>query len=215
MAFLEPTAPKFRVRRQASIRKTLTGITDETMVANIIAIYEQATAEEYHAGLGWYAVAHEIALDLGIGAEAGAGVIAALSPQLSWTSNIAAARNLVTNDDPNPAGIGNFVGRAREIRDGADPFDALGGRKVRSFYRNILMPSRPGAVTVDRHAVNIATNVDGRILEKPGCYQMVAGAYRTAARLADILPHECQAVCWVVWRRMLNEQGIRGHHFRV
>lgn len=215
MAFLEPTAPKYRVRRQASIRKALTDISDETMVANIINVFDRATADEYHAGLGWYAVAHEIALDLGIGVEAGAGVIAALSPQLSWTSNIAAAYNLVANDDPNPAGLGKFVGRARAIRDGADPFTTLGGRKVRSFYRNILMPSRAGAVTVDRHAVDIATNVDGRILESPGCYQMIGGAYRTAARLNGILPHECQAVCWVAWRRMLNDDGVRGHHFRV
>lgn len=215
MAFLETSAPKFRVRRQASIRKSISGLANESMVKNIIDIFDQATADEYHAGIGWYHVAHEIAVDLGLGASTGAGVIAALSPQLSWTANIAAAQNLVANDDPLPAGIGTFVGRAREIRDGADPFETLGGRKVRCFYRNILMPSRPGAVTVDRHAVAIATNVEGRILESPGCYQMVAGAYRTAARLADLLPHEMQAVTWVAYRRMLNDQGARGHHFRT
>lgn len=215
MAFMDPCAPKYRQRRQSTIRKTLDVIGEDPMVANILNIYDQCTADEFNAGVGWYPVAHELAVDLGVGARSGAGVFAALSPQLSWTSNITAAQNLVQNDDPNPAGIGKFVGRARDIRDGADPDIILGGRKVRSFYRNIFEPSRPGPVTIDRHAVAIATNHDVKSLEKNGFYVMVAAAYRGAARLAGLLPSEMQACTWLTWRRLLNDEGFRGHQFRV
>ena len=49
---------------------------------------------------------------------------------------------------------------ARAILAGADPLHALRGSKVRSFYRNIAEPLRPGPVTIDRHAVAILFGTD-------------------------------------------------------
>ena len=43
------------------------------------------------------------------------------------------------------------IDRACAILAGSDPYHVLGGRKERSFYRNILSPDTAGPVTVDRH----------------------------------------------------------------
>lgn len=211
MAFLEPASTRSRTNRQRAIKRITAPLSREPMVQNIINVFEQANDEEFEAGVAWYGVAHEIAIDLGLGAKTGAGVIAALSPQLGWAPNIAAAVNLVKEDNPRPAGIGPFIEKARRIRDGEEPEAVLGGRKVRSFYRNILYPGRPGPVTVDRHAVSVATDiVDIRALDKTGFYQMVAAAYRGAGRLLNLYPHQAQAITWLTYRRLLDEQGARG-----
>jgi hypothetical protein len=188
---------------------------EESMTKSILNVYDQATADERELGLVWYEGAHDIAAGMGISSKAGAGVMAALSPQLAWPANIKAAKNLVANDDPKPAGIGRFVTRGRKIRDGAEPLEELKGRKVRSFYRNIAFPNVSGPVTVDRHAIMIAGGTCLETLNYLGCYQMIAGAYRTAARKLQIKPHELQAITWMRWRSMLNEQGKPGAYQRT
>ena len=81
----------------------------------------------------------------------------------------------------------------------------LGGRKVRSFYRNIL--GIDSAVTVDRHAVAIVygrplSDREIKLLERAGAYTVIASAYRAAARRLGIAPSTLQAVTWLAWRRL-------------
>jgi hypothetical protein len=101
--------------------------------------------------------------------------------------------------------------KADAIAAGADPLDVLGGRKVRSFYRNIV--GHTGHVTVDRHAVAIVagrplTDREGKVLERIGPYTYVAGAYRAAARRLGVAPTELQAVTWLVWRRLKGDAEL-------
>jgi hypothetical protein len=171
--------------------------------------------------MGWYAAAHEIAADLSpsITTAAGAGIIAALSPQIGWVDNVAAARLTAAGEDEltiTAAGaLGENVRKAIAIRNGARPADILGGRKVRSFFANIYRPTTAGAVTIDRHAVAIAlygigapsAAVSDKYLERAAAYQWIAAAYRAEARSFGILPHQLQAIAWLAHRHELDRKA--------
>lgn len=217
---LTPATPNGRKLRQRAIARTVSELPPVAdMVRNIIDTVACATADEEHNGLTWYARAHAVAHDIGNrhGANVwqAAGVIAALSPQTPWHANIGYAVDAYANGADTIGHYDDAIRKADAIIGGAAPRNVLGGRKVRSFYVNIAEPTRHGRVTVDRHAVALAfygpdhghrwksgPPVSPKLLERVGAYQYVAAAYRGAARVLGIAPHECQAIAWVTWRRL-------------
>ena len=209
MTFLAPATPRGRANRQTAIRRSIERIDTADMVANILAVYETAVVTHgVPQGVHWYSTAHAIGRDIattyGLSIEQGCGILAALSPSTDWDRNIDLAYTMAETGDCFHA-YGDAVEKARAIRGGADPDVVLGGRKVRSFYRNILRPDRPGPVTVDRHAISIAmgrkvSDREAKMLERVGTYQLVAAAYRSAARRVGLAPHRMQSVTWDTWR---------------
>jgi len=179
------------------------------MVGRILAIYDEATESEHIDGAGWYPAANDIARLVGdIGgwsADAGAGIIAALSPQCSWDENI--VRALAFANGETVGAFSDALSKAERIAAGESPADVLGGRKVRSFYRNIV--GHESAVTIDRHAVAIVfgrslSNAETKLLGRAGTYTVIASAYRAAARRLGIAPSTLQAITWLAWRRIKN-----------
>jgi hypothetical protein len=81
------------------------------------------------------------------------------------------------------------------------------GLKTGNFYRSIMDPSDPEAVTIDRHAHDIALGRPygdaDRGLGAKGRYAVLSLAYRNAAAKLGILPSELQATTWVVWTESL------------
>lgn len=176
----------------------------------IVATYRRATPADMVDGATWYARARALATDLDpADPRRAAGVIAALSPRLTWTGNVSAARAAYAGL-PIPTLKANAL-KARAILDGADPLDVLGGLKVRAFYACIV-DDATDAVCVDMHAHDIAV---GRVtddatrgmLARVGAYDAVADAYRSAARIisretGETVPaYIVQATTWVTWRR--------------
>lgn len=214
---LKPALPRNRPVRQRAIRAALDLLPDAATIADRIdAIYALATESERLDGRAWYGAAHSIARSVTIGAdlksiEHGAGIVAALSPRCSWDENIARALTFADGDDV--GALEDGLDKAEAIGNGADPAEVLGGRKVRSFWRNIVGHS--AFVTVDRHAVAITydrplSNREIKILERPGAYQYVAACYRAAARRHGIPASELQAVTWLAWRRLKNRDNDLG-----
>jgi len=216
MSYVQPARPAGRKRRQSSYRATLSEFPELGHVHNITNVYRRADADTVAAGSGWYAVAHNIAHEqarrYGLTFSQCAGIIAALSPSTAWGRNVTLAETMCsTGDASHPYGL--CIDRARAIRNGGHAESILGGRKVRSFYANIVSPTVAGTVTIDRHAVAAAwgtVHVPDKILERAGAYQRVAGAYRTAARQLELLPHQLQAIVWVQWRQ---ETGADVHDY--
>ena len=180
-------------------------------VSNIMGTYFEATDEDVAAGLGWYAMAHQVATRIADGdTERGAGVIAALSPQKAWNENVAIAERAFAEGHASKQ-VSDACNKADHILWGShSPLDILGGNKVRNFYRAIM--GDEDAVVIDRHAFDVALGRIGddasrRILSRVGVYDTFAQAYRIAAqRLSDafgetILPSQVQAVTWLAWRR--------------
>lgn len=198
-------------------------MTDTPSVANILAVYNAATADDLREGLAWYQTAHQWCR-----VQAGsnrphliarnAGIVAALSPLNGWGNNKRKAaeviskrgRITVVKGQPNGIGLGNNVRKAVAIYKGADPLDVLSGDKVRAFYRTILDPMGDIDPVIDRHAFDIAvgerTDEKRRgILSRKGVYSQFAAAYREAAKIAGIGSAQMQAVTWIAWR---NIHGI-------
>lgn len=179
---------------------------------NIRNVYESASEAAKSEGEVWYSQAHVIAKALGAHTglplekqvKAGAGILAALSPQTDWGTNITFAWLLVLEGTQKHTTANH--NKAMRILNGEEPLDVLGGNKVRAFYGNILNPEDATVpVTIDRHAVAVYL---GRVPEQHAekaysnkqVWKRIEGAYRQAARHLNINPQVLQAVTWVEWR---------------
>lgn len=189
----------------------------DDMVLNILAFYAEATADERRGGRAWYAAAYEVAENIarrtGLAVDTVVAVIAVLSPQQEWESNVAWAIEVCeawVAGNPLPRrGLGNSLLRAeRALRgDTSDVLRTKGSLKVYNFYMAIL--SAPGAVAVDRHAIRVALgdpNANPPALSD-GRYALVADAYRAAASELRTGVRHVQAVTWVVVKRAREAHG--------
>jgi hypothetical protein len=174
---------------------------------NVLRVWETATDVHRENGMAWYALAHRIAHDISGGdIVRGAGVLAALSPQKEWNLNIRlAARAFETGVATGNTGPCNA--KANAILAGANPLDVMGnGLKTRNFYVNILDPECADALTIDRHAYDVALAAraenNKRLGLTPTRYAAFAAAYVGAADTLGILPHQLQAVTWEAWREV-------------
>lgn len=175
----------------------------EALVTNIIRVYRRANSEQLRHGLHWYESAHQLAEIVGHGdAVMGAGVIAALSANVGWGQNRKMALSMTS--DGAVKGLPTSLAKAARIMAGEAPTDVLGnGLKTLSFFDNIAYPKVSGAVTVDRHAHDIARGErfgeGNRGLSTKGRYEIFAEAYAEAAKIIGIRPAQLQAITWVVW----------------
>lgn len=186
----------------------------ETYVQNIIITWNSATPEQICKGRSWYPVARDMAVMFGDGnVKIGAGIIAALSVQKSWKENIRLATDASAGNVHGH--MGATLAKVRAILAGTAPEEVLPmAAKTGNFYRNIVDPSDPDAVTVDRHAHDIAVgevygNRD-RGLSTPSRYAIIRNAYLTAAKRLGEVASTVQAVTWTVQIDRLAGQGNRG-----
>jgi hypothetical protein len=172
-------------------------------VANIITRYAQASVEQKIAGERWYETANQIAQMISGGnVTVGAGVLAALSANKSWTENLKIARLAFETGTP-AKHVKVQLAKAQAIMEGAEPTSVLGnGLKTQNFYQCIVDPTNTTAVCIDRHAHDVAVGEvygnDDRGLSTATRYNMLAEAYRIAAEKLNTLPMIVQAVTWVV-----------------
>jgi len=183
-----PLAPSFR----RNLRKLARTITDA----------------DKREGLAWYPLAvsgaRKWSEGLGIDARTIACVIAAISPQCDWTSNLRIALEVLAGQTIVTGGAlrRNVEIARRVLADGAVSLDGYfaNGPKVSAFSRNLMGDS--DAVTVDTHAVQaVLNNPTYARGVKPAQYPIVADAYRTVARELGYRPCDFQAVIWCAWKR--------------
>lgn len=172
----------------------------------IIDTYRSATPEQVRLGRQWYSAAHDIALELDPhDVERAAGVIAALSPRLSWELNVRMARQAYLLGEAR-GGMGHSCRSATRILRGEHWSDVLRGPKIRAFAASIIDPDTSGVVVIDRHALSIALgrkvsdHEQGRILGRKGAHEVFGDAYRWAAERVFDTPTATQATTWLVWR---------------
>jgi hypothetical protein len=173
-------------------------------VRRILNAYSAATPQEMAAGAVWYPNARELAYELAGEYVMGAGVIAALSPQIQWDRNVMLARDAFNGSFHGQ--VGDAIGKARRCMQSEDPDTVLPrGKKTWHFYHCILNPATQEHVTIDRHAAHIAL---GRATAKIGVklYREVAEAYFDAARMIGRPPAEVQAVTWVSIRNKARSE---------
>lgn len=180
--------------------------------SNILKVMAHATPEEIYEGSQWYADANatcrRIAANTGIPVVRIIYAMAALSPNVGWRSNIAAIATMAyakgKYDGLKFPGYPENIKKAKRILDGG--LEALKGPKVTSFANNILFPNESTAVTVDVHAYSVASGKRFTSKEMPTItpkiYKTISDAYARAGESFGLTPSQCQAICWVVWRRL-------------
>ncbi|WP_405956929.1 hypothetical protein [Streptomyces phaeochromogenes] len=189
--------------------------TREHYVRNIIAMWRAATPEQMQRGRTWYCTAHDLASLITNGdARTGAGVIAALSANKSWSENSRLARQAYETGVPS----GHFqdaLTKVAKIMAGADPAEVLPmERKTGMFFRCIADPFDPDAVVIDRHAHDVAVGDTygqrDRGLGSARRYALLAHCYREAALRLGELPSTVQSVTWVVHTERIAGTSTRG-----
>jgi len=171
-------------------------------VTNILAAYKQASKDQRRRGADWYPAAHQLADMLSDGhPRMGAGVIAALSANKSWTENQKLAARCF---DGNMSGtFEDALTKVRRIMAGERPEDVLPMTvKTGNFFRCIADPHDQEAVVIDRHAHDVAVGERfgkrDRGLSNVRRYAALAHAYREAARKLRMTPNVLQAIVWLV-----------------
>jgi len=175
-------------------------------VANIISTYERATEEQKIGGENWYWMAQHLAESLAdqhdLPVVNVAYAIAALSPVTDWITNQIAASEVCAT------GFTRFQSGAnidKANRCLAGELSALRGPKVERFALAIINPLGNTVACIDRHAFSIwmgtkQTDIQIKVLQRKGAYELVADAYAEAAKKLDVPVHIVQATTWVVHR---------------
>jgi len=202
----------------------------ETLVNNILSVYNSATLTEKADGINWYNDARQICKRLAEKYEQSfetvCYVMAALSPNNKWQRNILDTERVLNlfhsgelrvrvfqygnGDKEALKGIActytaNLI-KANAILETND-FSHLKGLKVNNFAQNICSPEND-AVTIDYHAISIALGVRHTIDTvksvnyKGKNYEKFVNAYKIAANEIGIKPFELQAITWTAWRNI-------------
>ena len=182
-------------------------------VENIIAVYNaviaQLSSSELVNAANWYPIAHKWCADVasayGLTVSQVAGITAAMSPQISWDKNKLQTILLIQKMRNNEELTGLMaykvnVNKAARIYNGENALDVLGGKKVRSFYGNLMLDD--STVTIDRHALHIALygtaneEKSGSITPTDKLYDIAQNAYATAAKILGVTPYSLQSITW-------------------
>ncbi|MEU7830349.1 hypothetical protein [Nonomuraea sp. NPDC049129] len=178
--------------------------TFQRYVRNVVAVWDSATSEQLNQGLHWYRSANQLAYMISDGhVRKGAGVIAALSANKRWSTNVALATRAFESGKPS-GHFNDALDKADRIMAGEDPESVLPmDIKTGQFFKCIANPRDSWAVCIDRHAHDIAVGMrygdSARGLSSRNRYAMLASVYRKAADWVGYLPQEIQAVTWVTW----------------
>lgn len=175
---------------------------------NLRKLYLASSDADKREGMAWYptaeAGARVWAERTGVDSRTVASVIAAISPQCDWTSNLRIAFELLAGQALVTGGaLRANVDKARAIlRAGAITPDGhfKAAPKVSAFAQNLM--GNGARVTIDSHAVQAALN--NPLWSKsfhPRIYTIFADAYTDVARELGLRPCDFQAVIWCAWKR--------------
>jgi len=144
------------------------------------------------------------------------GVVSALSPMQEWNKNKEIAIQLIMTGDCGYMERGKQ--KARDIlslskMSGIQPVFAfdneiksiLNGEKTKTFYENMVYPTRSGGVTVDRHAISIAIGhiADDKEQSISGAvYTFIENCYIMTAETLGLAPLHLQSITWQTWKRI-------------
>ena len=180
---------------------------------NIIKTYKQSNQSELN---DWYQEAHDFGCDVsamfkGVPKRKVLGIVSALSPLKEWNKNKEIAIDLIMTGDCGYMERGKQ--KARDIlRLGGHfrHFDSeiksiLNGEKTKTFYENMVYPTRSNSVTVDRHAIAIAigrTATDKEQAISKDVYTFIEKCYIMTSETLGLAPLHLQSITWQTWKRV-------------
>jgi hypothetical protein len=189
--------------------KKLTDKEQNEITNKLLDIYSKASTKQIKEGHTWYFKANlsaktiksKLALSgINISLSKIVGVISALSPSNKWHRNLLDAEMLLNNPlhetkvctyNLNKLKAFDIMGSNIEN----EIYLTLGGLKTKSFYKNILNPITSKEVTIDLWMYRSAG-----LKQLDSNYKFIANSVRIIAEKNNVLPHQVQAVIWIVLR---------------
>lgn len=182
---------------------------------NIRRILNQADEIDISEGRVSYWRYHEVLTNLaefyGVDLPRTVAVFAALSPNADYQGNLRSAASVLAGwwagvecDRIRVTTYNHCRDRAYSYLEGVSFLETVSGKKIRSFYSNILNPMDPEPVTIDGHAVNVWNGRRRTLKTVVGGwnYETVSAAYRETARVVGLLPNQVQSITWFAWKRI-------------
>lgn len=174
----------------------------------LLTLYGAATGDVVEAGRLWYPSAEGVIADMSrefaIGRPTVAAIVAALSPQQRWRTNVLSARAVLEGRPWEAAGYATNRVKAERLAAGESPLAVLGGDKVTNFWAN-LNGSR-WAVTIDRWAQAAALGFAYPHQPKHKRYARIVKAYDAAAAIVGETPREFQSIIWQIIRPSVEHE---------
>ena len=178
---------------------------------NIVDAYNSASPASHTEGTRWYTDAHGIAKQVSGMLDSddirvGAGIIAALSPQMEWGDNVSEAILICSTGYSTKQTQANND-KAILIGSNQDPDDILGGEKVTAFYHAMVRPTGQGKPVVDRHAIwvyygkPVTSKELSRVFGNKKVMRRIQSAYIRAGRETGQHHNVVQATTWVQHRK--------------
>ena len=185
---------------------------------NIMKTYLLRIEEENNH---WYQEANEWAVEVSefllsftgqnVSVQQVLGVVSALSPMQEWNKNKEIAIELIMTGDCGYMERGKQ--KARDILKlpsvviciDTEIKSILNGEKTKTFYENMVYPTRSSGVTVDRHAISIAI---GHIADdkeqsiSKDVYTFIEKCYIMTAETLGLAPLHLQSITWQTWKRI-------------
>lgn len=180
------------------------------VVRRFLSHWHRATPEARVAGLDWYPIARgvvrQLAHESGCSVDTAAGVVAALSPRITWTRNVGAAREVLRGALVVPGCLSASLRKARRVAAGESPDGVLGGRKVRAFYAALMGDDSAPVVDIwVMRAAGLKSDAP-----TPRVYDAIARALSLVAARVGAPLARVQAVVWVVARRRAGRLAGEG-----
>lgn len=184
-------------------------------VNNIVRTYLEASETDR---FDWYLDAHNYAIYLSktfnVSVIVASGVISALSPVKQWEQNKKLAYEFIKSRGASGGHMKQFLEKARLILETAtteqDAITILNGRKIVSFFLNILHPNDESRVTIDRHALSVAVGFWVTDEYYSGMtklqYNFFVQCYIKASQKLKVSPLLVQSATWVYFRK--NKQDF-------
>jgi len=79
----------------------------------------------------------------------------------------------------------------------------LNGRKITSFFHNILYPNTSPYITIDRWMLKVAGLTNSSITPKQ--YDLIQECYIDVANELNLLPLKLQSILWIYYRKSQNK----------
>ena len=201
-------------------------------IRRLYPLYELASEADKADGRTWYDDARSTVGELAIKHETTpkvvAGIVAALSPNARWTSNLEDANN-VLGVGLSPYSIADYhectvstynsnKAKAFAIAEQAwnstgEPLDILRGPKVTAFYLNLIGDS--SALTLDSHAYNAFCGFRATGSDLPGMRARLTRdareAYKRAAHVKGETVAAFKAIIWVTWKARIDSGKVAGY----
>lgn len=173
----------------------------------IIRCLNKSDNSQYKYGKEWYQRAHTICQDISKDTNQPLDLVVKtlviLSPSNKWERNIIDVRNILNaykNKQPlSSIKVCTFGSNKQKVINLLNGIHTeLKGRKVNSFYDNIMYPHSSSKVTIDRWIMRVIHNEDKSPSNKE--YDLIEKEFQRIANYVRLKPSELQAICWSVIR---------------